>query len=79
MIAAFQMDEHCQPPQGTEGTEKSLCPLCPLCPLWLFIHMKTALGGEAVYHNDSLAGGRIEACERRAGVIKRDAPSDQFP
>jgi hypothetical protein len=37
------------------------------------------LGGEAVYHYDPLAEGRIEACERRAGVIKRDAPSDQFP
>jgi hypothetical protein len=79
MIAAFQMDEHCQPPQGTEGTEKSLYPLCPLCPAVAIHPYENRLGGEAVYHYDSLAGGRIEACERRAGVIKRDAPSDQFP
>ncbi len=30
--------------------------LCPLCSLWLFIPVKTALGGEAVYHCDPLAG-----------------------
>jgi hypothetical protein len=42
-----------------------------------YTDMKSALGGEAVYHCDPLAGRRIETCEGRAGVIKRDAPSDQ--
>src|SRR5262245_30323620 len=64
---------------GRRRTQRNHYILCALRDLrWLFIHVKTALGGEAVYQYDPLAGRRIEACEGRAGVIKRDAPSDQF-